>query len=163
MLAESNQKHLLWHSQPGALGFPKSCCHCLALYWIHYLPCSSLRCHFYYPNSNSTKPIFAVTGMLSGALSTSLSAEWWSIHFIRRAFNSGVRPPGRSFADNAGGKGDLSDILNAVTPSCWKFDWDVLMFSSVSEMYPMAVIRVLSAQVSFAVACIYWIFCDIPK
>ena len=47
---------------------------------------------------------------------------------------------GRSFADKAGGKGDLSDSLNAAAPSCWESDQDALMISSVSEMYPTAVI-----------------------
>jgi len=51
---------------------------------------------------------FSVSEMLSGELSLSLLAGWWSIGLIERTFNSWVRPPGRSFADKAGGTGDSS-------------------------------------------------------
>jgi len=64
----------------------------------------------------------SVSEMLSGALSLSLSTGWWLILQIRRTFTSWVRPPGRSFADKGGGKGVLSDNLNAAAPSCWKSD-----------------------------------------
>jgi len=77
---------------------------------------------------------FSVSEMLSGELSSSLSAGWQSIHLIRRIFNTGVRPPGRSFPDKAGGTGDYSDNLNAAAPSWWKFDQDAVTISSVSEM-----------------------------
>jgi hypothetical protein len=62
--------------------------------------------------------------MLSGALSSSLSTGWWLILRIRRTLNICVSPPGRSLADKAGGKADLSVNLDAVTPSCWTSDWD---------------------------------------
>jgi len=38
VLAKSIQEHLVWHLQPGALGFPKPWGHCLALHRIHPLP-----------------------------------------------------------------------------------------------------------------------------
>jgi len=62
----------------------------------------------------------SVTEMLSGSLSSSLSPGWWLILRIWRTFKIWVLFPGRSFADKAGGKGDLSDNLNAAAPSCWK-------------------------------------------
>ena len=64
----------------------------------------------------------SVSEMLSGTLLTSVSTEWWFILLIPRIFNIWVRPPGRFFADKAGGKGDLSDNLNAAAPSCYKSD-----------------------------------------
>ena len=64
---------------------------------------------------------FSVSERLSGALSSSLPAGWWSILFIWQTLNSWVCPPGRSFADKASGKGDLSDNLNAAAASYWKF------------------------------------------
>ena len=76
--------------------------------------------------------------MLWGALSSSVLMRWQSILYIQRTLNTWVRPPGRSFADTAGGKGDLSDNFNAAAPSCWKFDQNALMICSVSWMYPKA-------------------------
>ena len=58
-----------------------------------------------------------VSGMLSGALSSSLLTGWQLILRIRWRFNIWVRSPGRSFADKACGKGDLSVNLNAAAPS----------------------------------------------
>jgi len=52
---------------------------------------------------------FSVSGMPSGELCSSLSAEWLLICLIWRIFNTWVCPPGRSFADKAGGTGDLSN------------------------------------------------------
>jgi len=82
----------------------------------------------------------SVSEILSGALSSSLWTGWRLILRIRRTFKIWVRPPGRSFADKGGGKGDLSDTLNAAAPSWWNSDQDALRISSVSEMYPTAVI-----------------------
>jgi hypothetical protein len=45
-----------------------------------------------------------------------------------------------SFPDKAGGKGDLSDNLNAAAPLCQNSDLEALTISSMSEMYPTAVI-----------------------
>jgi len=105
----------------------------------------------------------AVSEMLSGALSGSLSTGWWLILQIRRTFKIWVLPPGRSFADKAGGKGDLSDNLNAAAPSCWKSDQDALTISSVSEIYSTAVICLFGARDSFWVACSFWLPCHISK
>jgi hypothetical protein len=80
--------------------------------------------------------------MLSGELSSLLSARKISIHLIQRTFNTSVRLPGRSFADKAGGTGEFPNNLNGTAPSCSKFDQDTMTISSVSEMYPMAVICV---------------------
>jgi len=106
---------------------------------------------------------FSVSEMLSGALSSSLSAGWWLILVIRRTFNTWVRPPGRSFPDKAGGKGDLSDNWNTAAPSCWKSDQDALMSSTVSEMYPTAVICLFWAQHSFCIARRFWLCCHSSK
>jgi hypothetical protein len=57
-----------------------------------------------------------------------------------RRFNTCIRPPETSFADKAGGNGDLSDNLNGATPASWKYDRDALMCSLVWKMCPTAVI-----------------------
>jgi len=90
---------------------------------------------------------FSVLEMLSGLLSSSLYTRCQSNFLIRHTFNIWVRPPRRFFADKAGGRGDHSGILNAAAPSCWKFVRNALTISSVSEMYPTAVI------------CLFWV-CD---
>jgi len=77
---------------------------------------------------------FAVCEMLSGELSTSLSAGWQSTWFIQQTFNTSVRLPVQSFADKAVGTGDYSDNLNAAAPLCSKCDQDAMTISSVSEM-----------------------------
>jgi len=59
----------------------------------------------------------SVSEMLSGVQISSVLTGWWLILRIRRTFKIWVRPPGRFFADKGGGKGDLSDNLNAATPS----------------------------------------------
>jgi len=82
---------------------------------------------------------------------------------IRQTFSTGVHPPGRSLAHNAGGKGDLSEIVNAAAISCWTFDQHSLMISSVSGMYPMAVVDSLHAQDSFCVVQRFWQPCHISK
>jgi len=105
----------------------------------------------------------SVSEMLSGALSSSLSTGWMLILQIRRTFIIWVRPPGRSFADKAGGKGDLSDSLNAAAPSCWKGDQEALTISSVSEIYPTAVIGLFRGQDSFCIAHKFWLPCHISK
>jgi len=101
--------------------------------------------------------------MLSGALSSSLPTGWQLIVRIRRIFNTWVHPPWRSFADKAGGKGDLSDNLNAAAPSCWKSDHNAFTISSVSEMYPTAVICMFWAWDSIWVARRFWLPCHISK
>jgi hypothetical protein len=65
---------------------------------------------------------FWVSEMLSGEQSCTLSAGWRSIRLIQQTFNYWVCPPGRSFADNAGGTADFADNLNAAAPSVWEFD-----------------------------------------
>jgi len=82
----------------------------------------------------------SLSEMRSGALSLLLSTGWRLIHRIWRTFTICVYPPGMFSVDKAGGKGDLSDNLNAAAPSCWKSDLDALTISSMSEMYPTAVI-----------------------
>ena len=105
----------------------------------------------------------SLSKMLSGALSSALPTGRQWILLTQRAFNTWVRPPGRSFADIAGGKGDFTDNLNAAAPSCWKFDQDDLMISSVSEMYPMAVIWLFWARDSFCIARWFWLPRHITK
>ena len=84
--------------------------------------------------------------------SSSLSARWRLIGLIRRTFNTRVCPPGSFFEDKAGGTGDFFDNFNAAAPSCWKCDHDALTISSVSEMYPTAVICSFWPWDSFCVA-----------
>jgi len=101
--------------------------------------------------------------MLSGVLSSSLSAGWRSIGLIWWTFNIWVRPPGRFFADKAGSTGNFSDNLNAAAPSWWKSDQDALTISSVSDMYSPADICVFWAQDSWFVARRVWQPCHISK
>ena len=125
------------------------------------LQCSSLSSEL--SRSPFDRNQFSVSEMLSGALNSSLSTGWLSIRLIQKTFNIWVWPPGRSFADKAGGKGDLSDNVNAAAPSYWKFDQNALMISSASEMYPMAVNCLIWAQNSFCVARRFWQPCHISK
>jgi len=104
-----------------------------------------------------------VSEILSGELSLSLLADWWSTRLIHRIFNIWVCSPGRFFADRAAGAGDLSDNLNAAAQSRWKFDQDALTTSSVPQMYPTAVIWLFWIQHSFCVAHRYWLLCHITK
>ena len=104
---------------------------------------------------------FSVSEMLSGVVSSSVWTGRWLICLIRRTFDIRVRSPGRSFADNCGGKGDLSDNLNAAAPSCWKSDQDALTISFVSEMYPTAVICMFWAGDYFWLSCKFWLPCHI--
>jgi len=106
---------------------------------------------------------FSVSELLSGEVSSSLSAGWQWIHLIRRTFNTWVCPPGRSCIDKYGGIGDFSDNLNAAAPSCWKRDQDALTISSVSEMYPTAVICLFWFRNCFCVARRFWLPCHISK
>jgi len=101
--------------------------------------------------------------MLAGALSSSLLVGWWSMRFIWPKFNMWVHPPGRAIAVKAGGKGELSDDLNAAAPSCLEIDQNALTISSVPEMYPMAVICLLSVQDSLCVARRFWLPCHNSK
>jgi len=105
----------------------------------------------------------SVSKMFAGALSWSLSTGWRLILRIRWTFKIWVRPAWRSFADKADGKGDLSDNLNAATPSCWRSDQDAVTISSVSEMYPTAVICLFWTRDSFWVAHRFWLPCHISK
>jgi len=106
---------------------------------------------------------YSVSAMLSGAQSSSLSAWCSSIGLIGQRVNTWVRPRGRSFAEKAGGTGDLSDNLNAATWSGWKFDQNDLTICSVSEMYSTAVICLFRDQDSFCVAHRFWPPCYISK
>jgi len=74
-----------------------------------------------------------------------------------------VCPPGRSFANTAGGKGDLSDNLIAATRSGWMRDQDAMTIFSVSEMYLMAVICLFWAWDSFCVAHKFYLPCHISN
>jgi hypothetical protein len=81
----------------------------------------------------------SVSTMLPGAQSSLLSAGWQSTWMTWRTSSTWVCPPGRSFADKAGGTGAHSDNLNAAAPSLWKFNQGALTISSASEMYSTAV------------------------
>jgi len=105
----------------------------------------------------------SVSEMLSGAQSSSLSTGWRLILRIWQKFNILVCPPGRSFADKGGGKGDLSVNLNAAAPSCWRSDQHALTIYLVSEMYPTVVIWSFWARDSLSVAHRFWLRCHISK
>jgi len=105
----------------------------------------------------------SVSEMLSGDILSSLSAGGRSIRLIPQTFSIWVHPPGRSFADKAGGKGDFSYNLNAAAPSCWNSDQDASTISSRSEMYPAAVTCVFWAQDSFCGALGFWLPCKRSK
>jgi len=104
---------------------------------------------------------FSLSEIHSDALSSSLSAAWQSILLIRQTSNTWIHPPRRSFAAKAGGQGDVFDNVNPATPSRWKVEQDALTISSVSEMYPMAVICSLWARDFFCVECRFWLPCHI--
>jgi len=99
---------------------------------------SSLLCWFL--KSPFQLSQYLVSKMLSGAQYSSHSTGWRLNLLIQQTFNNWVLPTGRSFADKAGGKGDLSVNLNAAAPWCSKSDHDALTIYSVSKMYPAAVI-----------------------
>jgi len=105
----------------------------------------------------------SVSEMLAGELYSSFSTGSRFRLQIWRTFIIWVLPPGRSFADKAGGNGDLSDSLNAAAPSCWKSDQNALMISSVSKIYPTAVVCVFWARDSFCVTLRFWLPCHISK
>jgi len=105
----------------------------------------------------------SVSEMLWVTLSSPILTRWRLILRIQQTFNIWDRPPERSFADKAGGEGDLSDNVSAAAPLWWKSDHDALPMSSVSEMYPMAVICFCWTQDSFWVACRFWLPCHISK
>ena len=75
-----------------------------------------------FSNSPFQSSQFSVSEMLSGAVSCSLSAGWWSLVVTQWTFNTWIHPPRRCFAGKAGEKGNLSDNFNAATLSCWRFD-----------------------------------------
>jgi len=101
--------------------------------------------------------------MLSGVLSSSHSTGSRLFLRIRLTCNVWVPPPARSFADKGGGKGDLSNNINAAAPSCWKSDQGALKISSVSEMYPTAVICLFWTRDFFWVARRFWLPRHISK
>jgi len=105
----------------------------------------------------------SVSEMLSGAVSWLGFGGWQSIPCIRQIFNTWHHPPGRLFEDTAGGKGNLSDNVNAATPSCWMINHHTLMISSVCEMYSMAVIWLFWVWQSFCAAHRFWLPCNIFK
>jgi len=163
VLAESIQDHLVWYPPPPALGSLGPRCHCLALYLVNSQCPSHPRWHLDQPSHHFSNVNFQGPEFCSGALSSSLLAGWWSFHFIWWTFNIWVHTPGRSFADKPGGTDDLSDNVNAAAPSCWKFHQDALTISSVSEIYPKAVIWSLWVRDSFCVACRFWLPCHTSK
>jgi hypothetical protein len=95
--------------------------------------------------------------MLAGVLSSLLSTAGRLNLLILQTFNVWVHSPGRSFADKAGGKGNLSDNIYAAAPWCQMSGQDALMISSVSEIYAMDVICLISKWDSFCVARRFWL------
>jgi len=106
---------------------------------------------------------YSVSEMLSGGPASWLWAGWWSILLIRRTSNAWVRPEGRFFADNTGGKGDVSTYLDAAAPSGWKFDQDALTICLVSQMYITTVICLFGGGDSICVSHRFWLPSPITK
>jgi hypothetical protein len=118
-------------TNPGTVGTaPTSCCsrHCKSSMTL--LCCisdssssaQSASLSFGLSKSASQLSQSLVSEILSGALSSSLSTGWRLILRSPLILKISVLLPGRSFADTAGGKGDLSDNLNAAASSCWQSD-----------------------------------------
>jgi hypothetical protein len=78
---------------------------------------------------------WSVSEMLVGLITSALSTGGQLILRIQRTCNIWVHPPGLTFADKAGDKGDLSDNLNAAAPSCGKNHQDGFKNSSVFERF----------------------------
>ena len=163
VLAGSIQEPLEILTQSGAQGIPVPRCHCLVLYQIHCLPRNCCCCHLEYPCCHSSGANFWCPKHYQVCYTHYFWLDdcwffWFGGHFIFEF----VLQRG-SFADNAGGKGDLSDHLKAATPSCWKSVQVAMTISGVFEMYPAAVICVYCMQVFFCVARRFWLPCHIPK
>jgi len=124
-------------------------------------PLSSLWSGF--SNSPSQLCQLSMFKVLLGALSSLLSAGWWLIPVIQWTFHCSVCPPGRSFADKAGGKGDNSESLNIPTQQCGIIDQNALMISSVSKMYSMGVSCLIWVGDSFCGPHRFCLACHISK
>jgi len=98
--------------------------------------------------------------MDSGAQSSSLWTGWRLSLLSWWTFNIWVRLSGRY---KAGGKGDLSDNLNAAAPSCWKSDLDACTISFMSELYAPDAICLFWAHGLFFVAPRLCLPCHISK
>jgi len=132
VLAESIWEHSARDSHPASLGFPDSRCPCLGLHLIHRLLPSHVRseldyasCHSSWANSRCRKCVQVHSPhqlLLDGG-----HFVWFGRHLILVFIH-------RSFAAKGGGKCDLSDTFNAAAASCWKFDLDAAVISSVSKM-----------------------------
>jgi len=162
VLAKPMREHLAPHSHPADLGIPDLRCHCCALYRIHRLLRNRVHCHLNYPSHNSSLANLPCSKCFQ-VRSPCLFQLWQLILWIQRKFKIWVCPPGSSFADKAGGKGDHSVNLNAAAPLCWKNDQDALTVSSMSEMYPTVDICLFWAQDFFSVAHRFWLPCHISK
>ena len=101
--------------------------------------------------------------MLSCILSTSASADWWSIPHIWQTFHTGDHHPWRFHPGNNGCEGNLLNNLNTAEPSYIQHVQDGLMISSVSERYPMAVICLFCTWDFFCIALRLWLPRHISK
>jgi len=102
-----------------------------------------------------------VSEMLSGALPSSLLTGWQLNFGIQLTFTIWVRPVGMSFVEKVGGKGDLSDNVNAAARSWWKSDEYDFTISSVSEIYPTVGICLFWGRDLFLVSDRFWLHCHI--
>jgi len=108
--------------------------------------------------ANPVKPIFNVennswcTFLLTFAWMTINSPDSVDIQYLSSTSRDVLSYP-------CGGKGDLSDNVNAAWPTCWKFDQDDLMISLDSEMYSMTVICWFSAWDLFCAGRRFWLPC----
>jgi len=156
------REHLEQHSHSAALDIPDPRCLCLARYQIPRLPRNHLHCHLDYPSPHSSYANLRCPKCFQVCYPHHVGLWWW-IQLIWPTFNIWVRPPGRSFADKAGGKGNLSNNSNAAAPSYRESDQDALTISSLSEMYPTAVICLFWVWDFFWVVHRFWLPCHISK
>jgi len=134
------------------------------------LPTSTLNlttaCQLYLPSFGLSKSQFLwsqfwMLEIFSSPCSSSLFVGWRLILLF--GFNKWVRPPERSFADNAVGKGHLPYNLNTAAAICGNLAQDNWTISSVSEMYPIAVICLVWEWGSVCIACRFWLHCYISN
>jgi len=106
---------------------------------------------------------FSVSEILCSAQSSSPLSGWRLILLIWQTFNISFCSAGMSFPGKVGGKDDLSDYLKTAALSCYKYDQDVLIVSSVSEMYLTAVICLFWPPDSFCATHRFSLACHICK
>jgi len=161
-----------WPNQTG-----KECCGaCILLCWAVWIPddivslnirlivrCAIISLSFRLSKSPFQVSQVLVSEMLLGALSSLHATGWWLVLRLWRTFDTWGLPPGRPFADTAGGKGDFSYNLSAAAPLCSKSERDAFTITSVSKISPTSPICSSSVWDSFCVAHTFWLPCHISN